>query len=225
LKYITGKGEQKLSEQEITGSNNENIEAHKTPEPTAIGNEQIDILWHRIAGGTIGRKQLRQIEFAIRNVTGTTIASAVFEAIFYDKEGNVLDTVKHREIDFRPGFSRGVFISCPGQYNLLFKSYGVKIIRTTTADIEKVQLRSLKMITNDASEEEVRGIVKNISSVKTDAAVVAVFNDYQGEKVGVKVLVLKDIEPDSVRHFHISFKPQQGDAVRSCNVTIGDLAA
>lgn len=36
------------------------------------------------------------VDFDIRNVSDSTIANVLFEAAFYDIEGNIVDTVKHR---------------------------------------------------------------------------------------------------------------------------------
>jgi hypothetical protein len=161
------------------------------------------------------------VELAIRNVSDSTIATAVFEAVFYDQEGNILDTVKHREIDLKPDTSRAIHITSSINEIDKVKSYGVRIIRTTTADVEKVQLRRHEMRTTEAGEEEISGTVKNISEVKTDAALVATFYDPKKENIGTKVLVLRDIEPNTIRQFDFKFKPQEGDIVRSYSLNVG----
>jgi hypothetical protein len=122
-----------------------------TPEPTATGNEKVTILKHAlsrkksdefldespesITNSTMGA------ELAIRNVSDSTIATLLFEALFYDVEGNILDTVKHREINLRPKTSRAIYIQTLIALNNRVKSYAVRITRTITADVEKVQLR------------------------------------------------------------------------------------
>jgi hypothetical protein len=163
-----------------------------TPEPTAIGNERIAILKHSLVTAEEeypGREG--GVEIAIRNVSETTIASAIFEAVFYDVEGNILDTVKHSEYDLKPSTSRGLLISSSTREPYKVKSYSVKITGTTTTDVEKVQLRRQEKRTTDAGEEEVSGIVKNISSMKTNAALVATFYDPKKENIGVRVIILK----------------------------------
>ena len=163
------------------------------------------------------------VELAIRNVSQATIATAVFEAVFYDKEGNIVDTVKHGEIELKPDTSRAIYIAFPKHGYDKVKSYNVRIIRTTTADVEKVQFRRQEVRTTETGEEEVRGTVKNISEVKTDAAIVATFYDYKEEKIGTKVLILRDIEPHTVRKFEFKFKPQEGDRIRRCSSAIGEI--
>jgi hypothetical protein len=66
------------------------------PEPTATGNEEIAIMKHslsqldmRKAGA--GAKNFYCTELAIRNISESTIATAIFEVIFYDVNGNIVD--------------------------------------------------------------------------------------------------------------------------------------
>jgi hypothetical protein len=194
------------------------------PEPKVTGNEKIKIIKHSLNAGIGGdyRGVMAGADIAIRNVSDTTIASLVFEAIFYDIEGNVLDTVKRREIELKPDTSRAVNINYTKQEPYQLRSYDVKITRMTTTDVEKVQLRRYEKRTTDAGEE-VRGIVKNISGVKTDAALVATFFDPKKENIGTRVIILKDIEPSIPKQFHFIFKPMKGDVVRSYTLNIGDL--
>jgi hypothetical protein len=195
-----------------------------TPEPAATGNEMVKILKHNINIGTeYYRSSASGADIAVRNVSDKTIATLVFEAVFYDIEGNILDTVKHSEIDLKPNTSRAINIRCNKQGTDSLKSYNVKIARVTTTDVEKVQLRRHEIRTTDNGEEEVRGAVKNISNVKADAALVATFLDPKKESIGTRVIIIRDIEPNNVRHFHFLFKPMEGDRVRSYTLGIGDL--
>jgi hypothetical protein len=198
-----------------------------TPEPTATGNEKVTILRHEIIETFIddrGRVYPAGAELAISNVSNSTIATALFEAVFYDIEGNILDTVIHKEVDLRPNASRAIRIRTPKPEIYAVKSYGIKLIRTTTADVEKVQLRRHETSTTKTGEEEVEGTVKNISEVKTDAAVVATFYDSKKENIGTKVIILRDIEPNSIKQYRFKFKPQEGDRVRSLTLNIGEIA-
>jgi hypothetical protein len=202
-------------------------EPPKTPVPTATGNEKITILKHSPSGAYGGWDQRSSaptgVELAIRNVSDSTIATAVFEAVFYDKEGNIVDTAKHREIDWKPDTSRAIHIASSIYEYDKVKSYDVRIIRTTTADVEKVQLCRHAIRTTETGEEEIRGIVKNISEVKTDAALVATFYDPKKENIGTKVIILRDIEPNTIRQFDFKFKPQEGDIVRTYSLNVGEI--
>jgi hypothetical protein len=166
-----------------------------------------------------------RVDLAIRNVSDSTIATAVFEAIFYDKEGSVVDTVKHREVELRPETSRLIHIttSIPVYDYDQIASYDVRLVRTATADVEKVQLLRYEIATIETGEEKVWGVAKNISEAKTDAAVVATFYDPKKENIGTRVLVLRDMEPNTVRQFDLRFKPQEGDTVGSCSIIVGEL--
>ena len=70
----------------------ETAEVSKAPEPTATGNEKIEILKHDIYrkdGGDAA--EAASIELTVKNISDTTIGSALFEAELYDIDGNVLD--------------------------------------------------------------------------------------------------------------------------------------
>ncbi len=201
----------------------------KTPAPTATGNAQVTILKHCLGSimdqhGDVGPTI---IDLAARNVSDSTIATALFEAVFYDEEGNIIDTARHIEIDWQPDTSRGMDItSSLSKFDRdKIKSYHLTLVRTSTADVEKVQLRRHELTTTETGEEEATGIVKNISQVKTDAAVVAIFYDDRKDNIGTRVLVLRDMEPSAIREFRIQFKPQAGDVVASCTINVGEVVA
>ena len=195
-----------------------------TPEPVVTGNEKIKILKHSLNSGiTEYRGSSAGVDIAVRNVSDATIATLIFEAVFYDIEGNILDTVKHSEIELKPNTSRAISIRCKQQSSNDLRSYNVRIVRATTTDVERVQLRRHEIRTTDGDGEEVRGIVKNISDFKTDAALVASFLDSKKESIGTRVIIIRDIEPNSARQFHFIFKPMEGDRVRSYSLNIGDL--
>lgn len=194
------------------------------PQPEVTGNESIEILKHSL---NIGFKHelgnMSSASITIRNVSQITAASIIFEATFYDIEGNVMDTIKHREIDLKPGNSRAITIQLDKPGIEKFKSYNIRIARMTTADVEKVQIRRHEMKTVGNGEEEVRGVIKNVSNEKADAALAASFFDDKKENIGTRVIILRDIAPDDVKQFHITFKPIEGDKIKSYNLNIGDL--
>jgi len=185
------------------------------PTPKATGNEKITILKHELSVEQVYADLYRvSADLAIKNISDSTIATVVFGAEFYDKDGNVVEEVKHWEIDFQPNQSRGVRI-----FSSSFKdikeiwSYSVKIVRMTTTDIEKVQLCRKEMRTTENGEIDVKGSVKNISKFKTDAALVADFYNFKNENIGTKVIILRDIEPRIIKQFNFVFKPIEGDKV------------
>ena len=201
------------------------IKTTMPPELKAIGNEKVKILKHGIITQEVddSRVHIGGVDIAIRNVSDVTIASVVFEAVFYDIEGNVMDTVKRVEAELKPNFSRAVAIHFSQQDVYHIRGYDVRIVRMKTVDAEKVQLRRHEIKTTDDGQEEVGGIVKNISGVKTDAALVATFYDSKKENIGTRVVILRDIEPGSLRQFHFMFKPIEGDIIRTYNLNIGDI--
>ena len=67
----------------------------EAPAPTATGNERIAILRHQFTEVDLihgAEYPTARLELAIRNVSDQAIATAVFEAVFYDQEGKVIDT-------------------------------------------------------------------------------------------------------------------------------------
>jgi len=195
-----------------------------TPEPNVTGNEEVEILKHTFIDAYQDGKDeyTASIEIAIKNVSDSTIATVIFRTLFYDIEGNTIDTTKHNAVDIKAGRSRAILIDSsitePGDV----KSYDIRVTRTTTAGVEKVQLRGQEMIITKAGEDLVKGTVKNISDVKTDAAIVAIFYNPEKESIGTRVIILKDIEPGTIRPFQFLFKPREGDTVRTCTLHIDD---
>lgn len=203
------------------------IKVARAPKPEVAGNEKVSILKHKFYAGLT--RQLKEVEeigvdFAIRNVSGSTIATVIFEAKFYDIEGNVLDTTKHKEVELPANTSRAIIIrpSIVNEHEKI-KSYNVSIVRTVIVDFERVQLRRHTATTTETGEEEITGLAKNISEVKTDAAVVATFLNSKDENIGTRVIIVRDIEPNTVKQFHLKFKPQDGDVVRSYVLHTSDL--
>ncbi|MFC2026849.1 hypothetical protein ACFLUX_02620 [Chloroflexota bacterium] len=211
-----------------------NVRIVKTTMPlesTATGNEKIAILKHHLRRISLtefldNRREVPAgVEFAIRNVSASTIATAVFEVVFYDIEGNIVEKVEHKEVDLKPNTSRAVIIfsSMLEVERIEVKSYAIRLTKTTTTDVEKVQLRGYQIRTTETGEE-VKGIVKNISEAKTDAAVIVTFYDSKKEIIGTKVITLRDIEADSIEQFYFKFKPQEGDIVKTCAFDFGEIA-
>lgn len=203
-------------------------EPSNAPASTATGNAHIAIFKHELIDAVFDSQDSRRnspagIELAIGNVSDTAIATALFEAVFRDNAGNVLDRVKHKEVDLPPNTSRSIVINSL-QYELgVVKSYAVRLIRTSRADIEKVQLRRQDIRTAETGEETIHGIVKNISEDKTDAAVVVSFYDAGREILGTRVVLLRGIEPGAICQYDVRFKPQDGETVAGCGFAIGEL--
>jgi hypothetical protein len=195
--------------------------APKAPKPTATGDDKLAIINHQLIGSMGPRDpNLGGAKLTIKNVSDEIIASAVFDVIFYDIEGNIVDRFEHKETDIKPGNSRSVFSLVKARTFNEIKSYDIKVIRVMTADVERVQLRRHEIRTTETGEEEVRGTVKNISNNKADAVLVATFYDDKKEIIGTKAVILRDIEPDDIKQFHFRFRPQEGDMVKTYNFKI-----
>jgi len=195
----------------------------KAPESSAIGNEQVTIMKHSLPEEFGMRSMARQtgVDLAIRNITQMTIATVMFEVTFYDIEGNVIDKVKREVLELKPGVSRAVRIISAAPGSERGKIYNVKIIKTTTADIDKIQFKRTEINTTKTGEEEIFGIVKNISESKADAAIVAIFYNSETENIGTRVNIIRDLEPNMSRQFQFTFKPQKGEKVKTSALHIG----
>lgn len=194
------------------------------PESKAAGNDRIKIIKHGLSSGSADLAGiLAGIDFAIKNVSDVAFSSIIFEAVFYDVEGNVLDTIRRNETELKPNASRAININCKPQHVKQVRSYDVKIVRLTTVEDEKIQLRRHEMLSSATGEKEVKGVIKNVSNVKADTAIVATFLNSGKENIATKVAILRDIEPNSIRQFSLTFKPAEGDAVSSHTVSVGDL--
>jgi hypothetical protein len=200
------------------------IELVKTiviPAPIATGNDALHILKHEIHEDNmmdvIGANS-DCIELVIKNASSKTINKAILSVEFYDIEGNLISNFEHRETNIKFGNSRHVLIFPPKPIHHLLKSYNIKEVRVTTADVEKVIVHGNNMWTNGAGEEEIEGTVKNLSDTRTDAVLLASFCDDSNETIGTKAVILRDIDPDMIRKFHFTFKPQLGDKLKTCNL-------
>ena len=215
-----------LSEDTINNYHVRLIKTSTCPEPIATGNEKLTILKH----SSFDAREIDAdmcsggINLSIRNASDSTIATALFEAIFFDIEGNIVGTVKHKEVELLPDCSRAITIYHPVAEPGIFVSYKVKTIKTTTADVEKVHFRKRDMRLLGTGEIEVFGTVKNISQVETNAAIVVTFYNQNKESIGTRVKILKNFKPSTVQKFQFKHQYQQeGDIVTNVKFLIGEV--
>lgn len=197
-----------------------------TPIPKVEGNDKIVILRHVKFYPPIGEVALEKtsgIDIAIKNVSDDMIASALFNAVFLDSVGDTLDVIQHTEIELRPHTSRTIHIQNPYTTYSRARSYHVTIPKMVTADVEKVHLTRHEIQTNPLGEYEISGYLRNISNRKTDIALVATFLGKKSEMIAVKVLPIKNIEPDTIREFHLKFNPPNDEFVSTYKLNIGEF--
>ncbi len=198
-----------------------------TPVPEVEGDQRIVILRHSFQDTgllDVGITHIKRgIELAIRNVSGQSIASAIFAVDLFDAEGNFITTLKHIEPDIQPDCSRAFLIQTTSVKDDIVRSYNIKVIKTVTADLEKVQLRRNEVKKLPNGREELSGLVKNVGSVNTGAVVVVTYLDANEESLGVRTLELKDISPGTVRKFALDFVCPEGLAVKKRDIDIGEL--
>jgi hypothetical protein len=199
-----------------------------TPLPEVEGDRRIVIIKHNFEDtGSLGidmNQIKRGIELAIRNVSGQAIASAIFAVELFDAAGNLITTLKHTETDIQRDTSRAFLIQTTSVKDDIVRSYKIKLIKTVTADVEKVQLRRNECKKLPDGRDEVSGLVKNVSSVKTGAVVVVNYLDANEECIGVRTLELKDIAPGTVCKFAVVFECPEGLYIKKRDIDIGELA-
>ena len=208
----------------LTGYSIKVVKIIQTPVPAATGNEKIKIINHSlqvIDSATMQKDYRFFIEMAIRNLFDKTIATALFEVVLYDSEGGIVSKFFHKEYELKPGRSRAINIDIINDKDIV-KSYRVTLLKTITSDVERIQLRRNEIRSVEGGEE-VRGIIKNISDVKTNAAIVATFEDARAEKIGVKIIMINDINPGEFKQFHFIFTPPQGEVVKEYFLSIGEV--
>jgi hypothetical protein len=201
------------------------------PAPVAKGNDEIKIVKH-YAGQTVNWRTERPencVNLAIKNISEKTISTAVFEVVFYDVEGNIIDTIHHKEVDLKPDNSRAITITTEMINDFPQKSfsYNIAIIKSTTADIEKVLIVSKEARTSVIGDgefrEEIRGLLRNISDVKTDATLVATFYDFKNEIIGTRIMPVDNITPGVYKRFHFIYDTPKGKQVKTFKLCVGEI--
>jgi hypothetical protein len=115
-----------------------------------------------------------------------------------------------------------VFIhSQQNRQNEFARSYNVKLVKTITADVERIKLCGQGIRTRETGDEEVKGYLKNISGITTSAALIATFYDEEEQKIGIQVVNFRDIAPSSIEKFQFIFTPPDNQIVRKVNFDIG----
>jgi hypothetical protein len=131
----------------------------------------------------------------------------------------------HKEYEIKPKTSRAITIK-PTADNITggpVKSYNINLLKTITTDIEKIQILRNEVKRVENGGQEISGILKNISNFKTDAVLIATFRDFKEETVGIKILKVNDMGPNSLRKFSLLFTPSEVDIIKSHTLDIGEM--
>jgi hypothetical protein len=196
------------------------------PAPVATGNDQIKIVKHCI-GSVIGTSHallpISCLHFAIRNISSKTISTAIFDITFYDGEANELETVRHKELYLKPNDSRAIAIKTDKIIGGPPRSYNITLIKAITTDVERIQMYRNEVNRFEMGGQEICGILKNISDIKSDAALVATFFNHDDAVIGKRILLIKDISPNSIKKFSFTFIPPEGEEIKNHKFDIGEL--
>jgi sporulation protein YlmC with PRC-barrel domain len=158
-----------------------------TPVPIATGDDRINVLKHNFHENmNTDTDELKQeIEIAIRNIAPETIATIVFNAEIFDTEGSYLGEVRHIESDIKPNTSRAVIIQIDNinKYNSA-RSYKVSILKTITADTQKVLLRRDEKRVCPNGDINVSGVIKNVHTGKNRCRRSRYFSECKKRRAG-----------------------------------------
>jgi hypothetical protein len=223
---VTFAGQAPLSEVAVGDAAEEAKAPRQIRESTATGNDKIEILKHEFNDAYEDRRGIicpAYLELAIANVTGSTIATVIIEVTFYDIEGQAVQVVRRETTELWANTSRGLRVETSVKAVDTIKSHAVTITRTRMADQERVQLRQHDINRNEAGEDVFSGVVKNISTVKADAAVVVTFFGANDEEMCRRVVVLRDIEPETIRQYVFTFKATDDARWGRYHIAIGEI--
>lgn len=206
-------------------------------EPTATGNEVISILKHCLVkkpGGSDGGEKTG-IELRLQNNSDKIVGTVVFEAVFYDRDGNVVGTGNQELVQLSPGpKALPVFITSSSHEGDEVASYSARLVKATTTPTpnitgnDKVIILShsfLEMqIETDAFLVGVDFSMKNASDITIATMIFEVeFFDKDGnifEKVTHKEI---EFYPGQARGVRILSSTRDNNKVKSYSVKIAKL--
>jgi hypothetical protein len=103
-----------------------------TPIPTAAGNDDIKILTHLLRKRESPYPELviqeGGVTLSIINVSDKTIAKAIFQVLFYDKNGNVVCKATHTAIKLKPSIKYMFDINYDRDMEDYIRSYSASIL-------------------------------------------------------------------------------------------------
>jgi hypothetical protein len=166
------------------------------------------------------------IELNVKNVLDKLIGGVVFEAIFSDKEGNIVETVEQKISDISPNSSRVVRLIHREDKNKPVENYSVKVGKISIApdptasgnDMVSIIKHNLKFMDNIIFDGLEYGI-KNISDrIIASVYFECTFYDSEGNIVSAIKHRETNLRPNNSRG--ITIKPSIPDAIniRSYNI-------
>jgi hypothetical protein len=151
---------------------------------SVTGTNTIEILRHEL----ISRKNLdntgKGVFINLINISEANIGKAVFQAIFYDDKGMIIDTINSNMYDICKGQTRVLRIELPKENCSDVKSYHVQIIKTISTPIPEVTGNNQVTILNHSlrdSNNDDPSIIKNsyidisIRNISNETIAVATF--------------------------------------------------
>jgi hypothetical protein len=186
-----------------------------------------------ILGHSINRKEIENsdaseiiIELNVKNVLNRIIGSVVFEAIFYDKDNNIIDKVRQKTTDLGPNVARTIRISYPERKGTPAQNYNVTVTKIAMPPEPVVTGNDLAVVTKHIITppdvlvlEGIEFAIKNVTD-KTIATLVFEYNlfDSEGNVLKTQNHIETNLRPQGSRG--IVIKPVIPDMFKISSYTI-----
>jgi hypothetical protein len=189
----------------------------KAPEPVVAGSEQVDILSHDFLIKEGGEKV--GVLINIKNIASADLGKVVFESVFFDIEGNVVDMVEYQTRECKNGENRTICIETPKAKDIGIRSYDVRIKNVVITPIPmasgndrisiiKHTFQELDLVLSNADGEVRSRVSISLMNVSEDIINTAIFEaefyDLYGESLGTVHHEEYDIKPKTRRAFFIT---------------------
>jgi hypothetical protein len=183
------------------------------PDPIAIGNDSLSIMHHEITEMKEDERKVVHpygVKLAIRNNSNKKIATSLFEAIFFDINGNIVDKVTYKTKDLDAEVSRAINIYSTILEETKVKSYFVKVTKTITTDVEKIQICNCRA-KSTVNGEEITVIFKNLSEIPISAVIMVDLFNLKDEIIGSRAMELDQINANEIRQCNFLFELPPGE--------------
>ncbi len=184
--------------------------ARKAPEPIATGNEQVEIVSHRVLPKSGEGSPGKGVYLEIKNIASAAIGKLILETVMFDAKGYVIDTVEKTVTDFQCGKTRVLRIVTSAE-KADVKSYEVKITNmavtpvATAAGDKRIEVlkHGFHESTNEETDEFNKDIEVAIRTVSPEPVVTTIINaelfDAEGSSMGEVRHIESDIKPNTSR--------------------------
>ena len=184
--------------------------ARKAPEPVANGNQQIEIVSHKVLPESGDGSPGKGVYLEMKNIASAAIGKLTLETVMFDAKGYVIDTVEKTVTDFQCGKTRILRIVTSAE-KVDVKSYEVKITNMAVTPVamatgdERIDVlkHGFHESTNEETDEFKKDLEIAIRNVSPATVATTIFNaeifDAEGNSLGEVRHIESDIKPNTSR--------------------------